>query len=386
MTATTYTSTIIDAAEPGRKQPWYGAMDLRRGLLIFLMIAMMVFFYFLPSIVIFIPAGHGGVLWKRFDGGTQMGAALPEGVHMTFPWNRIEVYDLRLSEDTRVYTAIANDGLPVDVEITVRYRPYAETLAQLHKNVGPDYMNVLLIPEVGSVSREIISRVKADELYAHRRLRVQVEAFEQLADKIMQSRIVGTNPTPGPGQQSGYLLVHDVLIREVRLPEVVVSSIEKKIQQDQAAQEYQFRLQREIFESQRKQIEAQGIRAFQETVQSNLTDGYLRWRGLEATLNLANSNNSKVVVIGNSSTGGMPLIMDTKGEPEQPAKPAEAAPAPAKPQQNAPAPKNQPSANLRQPAPEAQQTAQAPDRAAEPPLPAATILKQAVAPLKNALR
>ncbi|MDO9712720.1 prohibitin family protein [Paracraurococcus lichenis] len=385
MSATSLNSTIIDAAAPRR--PWYSVMDLRRSVLIVLMIAMMVFFYFLPSIVIFIPAGHGGVLWKRFDGGTQMTPALPEGVHLAFPWDRIEIYDLRLSEDTRVYTAIANDGLPVDVEITVRYRPYAETLAQLHKNVGPDYLNVLLIPEVGSVSREIISRVKADELYAHRRLRVQVEAFEQLADKIMQSRIVGTNPTPGPGQQSGYLLIHDVLIREVRLPDVVVGSIEKKIQQDQAAQEYQFRLQREIFESQRKQIEAQGIRAFQETVQSNLTDAYLRWRGLEATLNLANSNNSKVVVIGNSQTGGMPLILDTKGEPEQPAKPADAAPspAPANSQQNPPAAKGQPTASLRQPAAETQ-AAQVPDRGVEPPLPAATILKQTLAPLRNALR
>ncbi|MFX7040757.1 hypothetical protein ABTH85_18915, partial [Acinetobacter baumannii] len=84
--------------------------------------------------------------------------------------------------------------------------------------------------------------------------------------------------------KTGYLLIQDILIRNVSLPEAIMASIERKIQQDQAAQEYQFRLQRELFESQRKQLEGQGIRAFQETVQANLTENYLRWRGIEATL------------------------------------------------------------------------------------------------------
>ncbi len=293
---------------------WYD--EHRRSLLCTLLVGILIFLYFAPSIVVFIPAGHGGVLWKRFHQGTQMGPALAEGVHVIFPWDKIEVYDLRLQEDTRSYSAIANDGLNVSIEITVRYRPYAEMLAALHKNVGPNYLEVLLVPEVGSVSREIVSRFKADELYAHRRLRVQTEAFEQVADRVMYAQIVGAEDAPKPDgrTKTGYLLIQDILIRNVSLPDAIMASIERKIQQDQAAQEYQFRLQRELFESQRKQLEGQGIRAFQETVQANLTENYLRWRGIEATLELAHSPNAKIVVIGNAASGGLPLILDAAGQ------------------------------------------------------------------------
>ncbi|WP_395456222.1 prohibitin family protein [Azospirillum melinis] len=289
---------------------WYD--EHRRSLLCTLLVGILIFLYFAPSIVVFIPAGHGGVLWKRFHEGTQMGPALAEGVHVIFPWDKIEVYDLRLQEDTRSYSAIANDGLNVSIEITVRYRPYAEMLAALHKNVGPRYLEVLLVPEVGSVSREIVSRFKADELYAHRRLRVQTETYEQVADRVMYAQLIGAENVPKPDgrTKTGYLLIQDILIRNVALPEAIMASIERKIQQDQAAQEYQFRLQRELFESQRKQLEGQGIRAFQETVQANLTENYLRWRGIEATLELAHSPNAKIVVIGNAASGGLPLILD----------------------------------------------------------------------------
>ncbi|MBP2227812.1 regulator of protease activity HflC (stomatin/prohibitin superfamily) [Azospirillum agricola] len=289
---------------------WYE--EHRRSLLCTLLVGILIFLYFAPSIVVFIPAGHGGVLWKRFHEGTQMGPALAEGVHVIFPWDKIEIYDLRLQEDTRSYSAIANDGLNVSIEITVRYRPYAETLAALHKHVGNRYLEVLLVPEVGSVSREIVSRFKADELYAHRRLRVQTEAYEQVADRVMYAQLIGADNVPKPDgrTKTGYLLIQDILIRNVSLPEAIMASIERKIQQDQAAQEYQFRLQRELFESQRKQLEGQGIRAFQETVQANLTENYLRWRGIEATLELAHSPNAKIVVIGNAASGGLPLILD----------------------------------------------------------------------------
>ncbi|MBF0462588.1 MAG: membrane protease subunit stomatin/prohibitin-like protein [Magnetococcales bacterium] len=282
---------------------------------IVLLVFMLAFLYFLPSIVIFIPAGHGGVLWKRFGGGTQMGPALPEGAHIIFPWDKIEIYSLRLQEDTRFYSAIANDGLPVNVELTMRYRPFEEKLSELHKNIGPKYLDILLTPELGSVSREIVSRFKADELYAQRRLRIQVETFEQLSDRIMYGKLAGDGPDVKLERHKpkGYVLIHDILIRDITLPVYIVNAIERKIEQDQAAQEYQFRLQKETFESQRKQIEAQGIRAFQETVQAGLTDNYLRWRGIEATLELTYSPNSKVVVIGNASNGSLPLIMDTSG-------------------------------------------------------------------------
>ncbi len=301
-----------------RLMRWLGVQmdESSRGVMIAILMLMMAFLYFLPSIVIFVPAGHGGVLWKRFAGGTQLIPALSEGVHVIFPWDKIEIYDLRIQQDTRPYTAIANDGLPVTVEITSRFRPIAESLAELHKHVGPTYINVLLAPEIDSVAREIISRYKADELYAQRRQKIQSETFEQVSDRMSHVRYVGTERANSKvlGGITGYILVQDILVRNVSLPEEVVAAIERKINQDQLAQEYQFRLQREQSESNRKQIEAEGIRNYQETVRSSLTENFLRWRSIEATLALAQSPNSKVVVIGNASTGGLPLILDTASD------------------------------------------------------------------------
>ncbi|MEI8393904.1 MAG: prohibitin family protein [Rhodospirillaceae bacterium] len=298
----------------GRLSRWLGARvdEGSRGILIFILMAMLGFLYFLPSIMIFVPAGHGGVLWKRFAGGTQLRPALSEGVHIIFPWDKIEVYDLRIQQDTRPYTAIANDGLPVTVEITSRFRPIGASIAELHKHVGPTYINVLLAPEIDSVAREIISRYKADELYAQRRQKIQSEAFEQVSDRMSHVRYVGTErgAITTPSAITGYILVQDILVRNVALPEEVVAAIERKINQDQLAQEYQFRLQREQSESNRKQIEAEGIRNYHETVRNSLTENFLRWRSIEATLELARSPNSKVVVVGNAGTGGLPLILD----------------------------------------------------------------------------
>ncbi|WP_207478710.1 prohibitin family protein [Arenibaculum pallidiluteum] len=292
----------------------------QRNLMIGLLVGLFGLVYFLPSIVYFIPAGHGGVLWKRFHGGTQMLPALPEGINLTYPWDRIEIYDLRLKEDSRSYESIANDGLVVTTDITIRYRLIGDYLGTLHQTVGSEYLTSLIVPEVGSVVREIISRYKADELYAQRRQKIQEEIYDQLVDRLMYRGVIGarapqqTASVAGTDEAlRGYVFVQDVLIRNVVLPEALVTSIERKVQQDQFAQEYEFRLQREAFESQRKQVEAQGIKSFQDTVNTGITENYLRWRGIEATLELARSPNAKVVVIG-SGQNGLPLILNTGNE------------------------------------------------------------------------
>ena len=99
-----------------------------------------------------------------------------------------------------------------------------------------------------------------------------------------------------------------MLILGIELPAVVVAAINRKIEQYYIAEEYKFRVERERRESERKQIEAVGIRNFQQTVAQGISDSYLRWRGIEATLQLAQSNNSKVVIVGGGKDG-LPIIL-----------------------------------------------------------------------------
>jgi hypothetical protein len=108
------------------------------------------------------------------------------------------------------------------------------------------------------------------------------------------------------------------LVLEIDLPPPVVAAINRKIEQLYISQEYVYRVERERKESERKQIEAVGIRDFQQTVSQGISDSYLRWRGIEATLQLAQSSNSKVVVIG-SGRDGVPIILGNVDTPAAPA-------------------------------------------------------------------
>src|SRR5262249_34226552 len=53
---------------------------------------------------------------------------------------------------------------------------------------------------------------------------------------------------------------------------------------------------------------------FQQTVSQGISESYLRWRGIEATLQLSQSTNAKVVVIG-SGKDGLPIILGNVDTP-----------------------------------------------------------------------
>ena len=113
------------------------------------------------------------------------------------------------------------------------------------------------------------------------------------------------------------LILYDTLVLGLELPPAVNAAINRKIEQYYLVQEYGFRVEREKKESERKQIEANGIRDFQQTVTQGISDSYIRWRGIEATLQLAQSPNTKIVIIG-SGKDGLPVILGNVDTPMQP--------------------------------------------------------------------
>ena len=121
------------------------------------------------------------------------------------------------------------------------------------------------------------------------------------------------------------LIIYDTLVLGLELPATVNAAINRKIEQYYLVQEYGFRVEREKKESERKQIEANGIRDFQQTVTQGISDSYVRWRGIEATLQLAQSPNTKIVIIG-SGKDGLPVILGNVDTPMQPNPAAPAAP------------------------------------------------------------
>jgi regulator of protease activity HflC (stomatin/prohibitin superfamily) len=283
----------------------------RRGILLVMLVLMFVITALASRIFITIPAGHGGILWLRFFGGTQTSQpALGEGLQIIFPWDEIYIYDMRVQERDQSYAVIAREGLQVTVTSSFRWQLNRASLPRLHKDIGPNYVEVLLIPEVGSVLRERISQYDIEELFSSRRTQIQREILKGVVAETpgeAENRLGDAGPTD---DKENYVAVTDILLKDITLPFRLRSAIERKLEQAQISQEYTFRIEREKLESHRKQIEAQGIQAFQTTVQAGISDAYLKWRGIEATLQLATSPNAKVVVVGGGSQG-LPLILNT---------------------------------------------------------------------------
>lgn len=293
-----------------------------------------------PYITITIPAGQVGVLFRPLVGGTTVSRPMTEGLNFLLPWNQISLYDTRIQVRTSQFEAVTADGLHVTIGVVYRYRVHASKAGRLHKVIGPNYTKVLLDPAINSIVRRETSRYTSSQIYGARRSELQSNIFAGVIDPVNRNMIEGSSDPSATDMvferpillsvrenpSKGYVpLIEmvDVLISEVSLPARVREAIEKKEEQQQVQQEYVFRIEREKLESTRKRIEAEGIRDFQQTVQAGISDNYLRWRGIEATLRLATSPNSKTVIIGGGSTG-MPLILNTdepRGATAKPVKP-----------------------------------------------------------------
>jgi regulator of protease activity HflC (stomatin/prohibitin superfamily) len=294
-----------------RFKQWYWGR--RRVILLTLLVMLAALVMLAPFVLITIPPGRLGVLWLRFYGGTVIGDALDEGLRVIFPWDRIYIYDGRLLAHAATYEAISKDGLSLEVEVTFRWRLLRNNLGALQRDIGPDYLNSLLIPEIGSVAREFIAQYSWEDLVTQGRQEVQNKVLDATTNRsrVFLTKLVEPISTQAGGGLNAldYIGVKDILIANIVLPPALRLSIERKLEQSQIAQEYQYRLQSETLESQRKAIEAVGIKDFQQTVQSGISETYLKWRGIEATLELARSPNAKVVVIGGGN--GLPIILNT---------------------------------------------------------------------------
>lgn len=276
-----------------------------------LLVFLFVFVVLWDRIVYVTPVGHVSIEWYTVAGGVKASRGpLGEGLHLIWPWNKFYTYDARLQKQKESYGVVSKDGLHFDVDLNFRWHVIRNSVTTLNDTIGPNYLNQLLIPEVGSVLRRVIADYKAEDIYTTQRNRIQDIVFEELTSASHPNGVVSMRTEE---EQEGTILLADILITRIHLPESIQQAIERKLSEAELVKEYQFRVEREQLESQRKSIEADGIRQFQETVAPAITDSYLAWRGIEATLELAKSDNAKVIVIGNSETG-LPLILDTAGK------------------------------------------------------------------------
>ncbi|MBD3402556.1 prohibitin family protein [candidate division GN15 bacterium] len=239
-----------------------------------------------------VPSGHRGVFFSKFGDGTEMGKIYPEGFNWHMPWNSMLVYKIQLQERLETLTVLSSDGASIRMEVSILYRPMMSKIDSLQVTIGPDYYDVKVAPTVRGIARGVAGRYKPEEIYSTKR--------EELANSIRDTLI--------SQMEANFIEIENILIRDVQIPAKISEAINFKLTADQEAQKMQFTIEKEKLEAERKRIEAKGISDFQQIVSAGITPSLLKWKGIEATMKIAESPNTKIIVVGNDA-GSLPIIL-----------------------------------------------------------------------------
>lgn len=259
-------------------------------ILLFFLLGFLLIFFF-NRIFVSIHSGELGVLWRRLGGGTQIDTVYREGMHVILPFNEMYLYNVRKQQFTDTIDVLTVDGLTVRVRYSARYFLDKDSLPLLHQRVGPDYVNVVVRPEMRSVMRTVFGQYKPEQIYT--------------TQKAIQERVSMLSKTH---LEARFVSLDDVPIESITLPSRISDAIEAKMAQQQLDGEYVYRLSIAVKEAERKRIESAGLKVYNDTVNSSLTASVLSWHGIQATQELAKSPNAKVVVVG-AGKNGLPLIL-----------------------------------------------------------------------------
>jgi prohibitin 2 len=257
--------------------------------MIFIIIAVIILF---SKSTVTIGPGEGGVVFERFGDGINTDKTYGEGFQIVAPWNEMIVRKVRQQSVSDEMNVLSVNGLEVKVNGTIWYEPEFSNLGLLIKTKGEDYERELLDPAINAAARSVVGRYTPEQLYSSKRDVIEQEILDEVQILLKDQ----------------YLLVKRVLVEDVKLPTTIRTAIETKLKQEQESLEYEFRLAKAKKEAERQKIDAEGKATANRILSASLTDKILQEKGIEATLELAKSNNSKVVVIG-SGKDGLPIIL-----------------------------------------------------------------------------
>jgi len=255
-------------------------------------ISLFILIAFSSSIFYTVEATERAVIFYKFSNGLDKDDVKTPGLHIKAPWNEAYIYDVSENKQEEGMDVLDKNGLSIAVDVTIRFYPLFDKIGYIHEKFNTSYIEKLVIPEVRSSVRQVMGRYTAEEIYSTKRSEVEGAIIAETS-----AVLIGNN-----------IQMKALLIRSINLPAQIKKAIENKLEQEQEALAYQFRLDKEKSEAERKRIAADGEAIANKIINSSLTPELLKMRGIEATLELAKSPNSKVIVVG-SGKDGMPLIL-----------------------------------------------------------------------------
>ena len=267
-------------------------MNNKQMLVVVGVISLILLLVFSSRMFYILQPGERGLLFRPFTTGLDKENIQHPGFHIVAPWNDFHVYDVKEQKAEETMDVLDKSGLKVIIDVSVRFNPIYNQIGSLHEVFGKFYINQLVIPEVRSSVRQVAGRYTAEEIYSTKRSEVeQTIIFET-------NKILGEN----------FIDMRALLIRSISLPAQIQQAIENKLTQEQESLAYKFKIEKESSEAERRRIAAEGESRANQIINNSLTPNLLKMRGIEATAELAKSNNTKIVVVG-SGKDGLPLIL-----------------------------------------------------------------------------
>ncbi|MBT3816774.1 MAG: prohibitin family protein [Candidatus Magasanikbacteria bacterium] len=265
--------------------------------------------FLVPVIIVFILVMFGSSFWVIVDAGETgvpslfgkvKNDELSSGFHVKNPFVKVTKMNIRTQEYTMSVTqgegkrvgndtiaALTKEGLSVDLDVTVLYHLIEEKASDVYKNVNVDYEEVIIRPQIRTAIREVVAEYSAKDIYSQKR--------QEVSEKILQS-LKDTVEVRG-------ILVEEVLLRNVVLPANLANSIQEKLQAEQEAQRYDFLLEKEKKEAERKRLEAEGQRDAQQIINQSLTPRYLEYLYINSL-----KDREGTIYVPTSPNSGMPLF------------------------------------------------------------------------------
>jgi len=270
-----------------------------------------------PRMFITIPTGSQGVMYRYFAGGTVTDRVWGEGLHIIPPWDHLTLYEVRLQQKTLQFDVLSDEGLNLQVDVSVKFRPDSDMLGHLHRDIGPDYFERIIKPDIQAHVRRALGDRPAYKIYS---------SANDLMLELRRISALGRDELGDGEEEKPYVQIQELELVDLELPEVVLTAIAERHRQEQLTLEYRHRLEREEAEAQRKRTEASGIRDYNAII-GELSPDVLRWRDLEATSELAKATNSKVLVLGGGAGSSSSLLFNVGGDSTTVSPPASASPA-----------------------------------------------------------
>ncbi|MBX2843331.1 MAG: prohibitin family protein [Flammeovirgaceae bacterium] len=259
---------------------------------IILGIILIVVFIFGRSIFVILQPTERGVIFKKYSSGLDVDDVKGEGLNIVAPWNDIIIFEIAEQQIEETMDVLSQDGLSINIDVSLRFRPQPDKIGFLYKAFRTEYVSNLVRPELRSAVRGIVGQYTPEELYSTKRQEIETQIEEK-------TRTILNN---------NFIELKALLFRSIKLPQTIQNSIEEKLAADQEAQKYNYLIEKEKKEAERRRIDAEGKAAANLILSASLTDKILQEKGILATEELSKSPNAKIIVIG-SGKDGLPIIL-----------------------------------------------------------------------------